>query len=84
MNFKNLLKITIPLSLILSFSAFAADDDVEEVVVTGSLIKVSAQSQAVPVDVIGRDELEAQGSPNMIDVILNLPSMSGTLNQQDQ
>ena len=70
--------------VLIGFNVVADDAEVEEVVVTGSLIKVSAQNQAVPVDVIGRDELEAEGSPNMIDVILNLPSMSGTLNQQDQ
>ena len=83
---KNLVKSIRSLVLfslvLIGFNAFGAE--VEEVVVTGSLIKVSAQNQAVPVDVIGRDELEAEGSPNMIDVILNLPSMSGTLNQQDQ
>ena len=85
-NLVKAIRSLVLLSLVLiSFNAFAADEvEVEEVVVTGSLIKVSAQNQAVPVDVIGRDELEAEGSPNMIDVILNLPSMSGTLNQQVQ
>ena len=83
-NLVKAIRSLVLLSLVLiGFNAFA-EDEVEEVVVTGSLIKVSAQNQAVPVDVIGRDELEAEGSPNMIDVILNLPSMSGTLNQQDQ
>ncbi|HIA43426.1 MAG TPA: hypothetical protein EYN84_04695, partial [Gammaproteobacteria bacterium] len=78
-NLRKMVRSLILFSLVLfSFNVFAADEEVEEVVVTGSLIKVSAQNQAVPVDVIGRDELEAQGSPNMIDVILNLPSMSGT------
>ena len=84
-NLRKTVRNLILFSLVLfSFNVFAADAEVEEVVVTGSLIKVSAQNQAVPVDVISRDELEAQGSPNMIDIILNLPSMSGTLNQQDQ
>ena len=84
-NLRKMVRSLILFSLVLfSFNVFAADADVEEVVGTGSLIIVSAQNQAVPVDVISRDELEAQGSPNMIDVILNLPSMSGTLNQQDQ
>ena len=84
-NLRKMVRSLILFSFLLTgFNVFAADADIEEVVVTGSLIKVSAQNQAVPVDVIGRDELEAQGSPNMIDIILNLPSMSGTLNQQDQ
>lgn len=85
MNFKNLLKITIPLSLIFSFSAFAADDeDVEEVIVTGSYISKSNQNQSVPVDVIGSADLDAAGNPSITDLILNLPSMSGSHNQQDQ
>ena len=37
--------------VLIGFNAFA-EDEVEEVVVTGSLIKVSAQNQAVQVDVI--------------------------------
>ena len=82
--FKLARNLTLVSFVLFNLSLFAADEAVEEIVVTGSLIKISAQNQAVPVDVIGRDELEAEGSPNMIDVILNLPSMSGTLNQQDQ
>ena len=65
---------------------FSADDDedADEVVVTGSYITRSNQNQSVPVDVIGADELDAQGTPSITDLILNLPSMSGTHNQQDQ
>ena len=65
---------------------FSADDDedADEVVVTGSYISRSNQNQSVPVDVIGADELDAQGTPSITDLILNLPSMSGTHNQQDQ
>ena len=85
---QNLFKVFFGFSLLNLFFftniLFSDDAEVEEIVVTGSLIKVTAQNQAVPVDVIGRDELEAEGNPTMMDVILNLPSMSGTLNQQDQ
>ena len=86
MILEKLLKITIPLTLALSFSVFAADDDkdVEEVVVTGSYISKSNQNQSVPVDVIGSADLTAAGNPSITDLILNLPSMSGSHNQQDQ
>ena len=86
MILEKLLKITIPLTLALSFSVFAADDDkdVEEVVVTGSYISKSNQNQSVPVDVIGSADLDAAGNPSITDLILNLPSMSGSHNQQDQ
>ena len=66
---------------------FSADDDSEdadEVVVTGSYISRSNQNRSVPVDVISSDELDAQGNPTITDLILNLPSMSGAHNQQDQ
>ena len=67
-----------------SFVFSADDEDADEVVVTGSYISRSNQNQSVPVDVIGADELDAQGTPSITDLILNLPSMSGTHNQQDQ
>ena len=65
---------------------FSADDDEEadEVIVTGSYISRSNQNQSVPVDVISSDELGDQGNPSITDLILNLPSMSGSHNQQDQ
>ena len=53
-NLRKMVRSLILFSFLLTgFNVFAADADVEEVVVTGSLIKVSAQNQAVPVDVIG-------------------------------
>ncbi len=65
---------------------FSADDDedADEVVVTGSYISRSNQNKSVPVDVISSDELNEQGNPSITDLILNLPSMSGSHNQQDQ
>ena len=65
MILEKLLKITIPLTLALSFSLFAADDDqdVEEVVVTGSYISKSNQNQSVPVDVIGSADLDCCWKP---------------------
>ena len=76
-----------PLLHLLSFSfVFSADDDedADEVVVTGSYISRSNQNKSVPVDVISSDELNEQGNPSITDLILNLPSMSGSHNQQDQ
>ena len=58
--------------------------EIEEIVVTGSYIARSIEEQAQPVDVFDRNEFEAQGSPQAVEIIQNTPSMSGTLNQSEQ
>jgi outer membrane receptor protein involved in Fe transport len=57
---------------------------VEEVVVTGSYIARDIEEQQIPVDVIGRDEFLAAGSPQIIDILDNLPSLAGGLNRSEQ
>jgi iron complex outermembrane receptor protein len=57
---------------------------VEEVVVTGSFIRGTPEDAALPVDVIGRDELERQGSPSTVDLIKQLPVSSGVLGDTNQ
>jgi iron complex outermembrane receptor protein len=64
--------------------AFSAEGEIEEVVVTGSYIKRSAQEQPSPIDVYDRSEWEEQGSPQAVEIIQNTPAMSGTLNQSEQ
>ncbi len=61
-----------------------AEEQIEEVVVTGSYIKRSVQEQPNPVDVYDRAEWEEQGSPQAVEIIQNTPAMSGTLNQSEQ
>ena len=61
-----------------------AEEQIEEVVVTGSYIKRSVQEQPNPVDVYDRSEWEEQGSPMAVEIIQNTPAMSGTLNQSEQ
>ena len=57
---------------------------VEEVVVTGSYIARDIEEQQIPVDVIGRDEFLAAGSPQIVDILDNLPSLAGGLNRSEQ
>jgi len=57
---------------------------IEEMVVTGSLIKGGLGRSLNPLTVIGREELEAAGAPTMIDLVATLPSVSGTENQSNQ
>ncbi|HEX7740915.1 MAG TPA: hypothetical protein VF442_00550, partial [Sphingobium sp.] len=43
--------------------------EVSEVVVTGSFIRGTPEDSALPVDVIGAEELAKQGSPSMVELI---------------
>ena len=63
-----------------------ADDGatVEEVVVTGSHIAGTPTNAALPVQVIGREEMERQGSPSVLDLIKDLPASNGVLGDANQ
>ena len=60
-------------------AAFAQDDgeQIEEIVVTGSLIKQADYDNANPVTVLSRDEMALTGITDVGDLIQRLPSMSG-------
>ena len=62
------------LAVITSLSAHASaqDNQVEEVVVTGSFIKGSPLDAPSPVQVVDRSSIEAQGAAVIWDVIKNL------------
>ena len=64
--------ITMPLM------AQQSNDEVEEVVVTGSYIRGSALDAPSPVTIIGRDSIEAQGASQIWDVIRNLEVNQGS------
>ncbi len=57
---------------------------IEEIVVTGSYIKGSAENSALPVDVITNEDLKAVGSPSMIEFIRTLDISSGNLAETNQ
>ncbi|HEX6860502.1 MAG TPA: TonB-dependent receptor [Caulobacteraceae bacterium] len=58
--------------------------EVEEVVVTGSLIRGTPEDAALPVDVIGQEELEKQGSPSTVELLKALPVSNGVLGDTNQ
>jgi len=64
----------------LPMTAFAQDDgeQMEEIVVTGSLIKQADYDNANPVTVLSRDEMALTGITDVGDLIQRLPSMSGS------
>lgn len=58
--------------------AYAADDDLEEVMVTGSYIKRADLDSASPVTVISQDDIKLTGITDVGDLLQRLPSMSGS------
>ena len=66
----------------LSFNA-QAQQDIEEVMVTGSYIKGSATDGASPVEVIDREEIENIGAVSIADITRNLSVNSGSENASD-
>lgn len=65
---------------------FAQDEaaSVSEVVVTGSLIRGTPEDAALPVDVIGAEELSKQGNPTTVELIKALPASQGVLGDSNQ
>jgi iron complex outermembrane recepter protein len=58
--------------------------EVEAVVVTGSFIRGTPEDAALPVDVIGSEELARQGQPSTVELIKALPSSQGVLGDSNQ
>ncbi len=58
--------------------AYAADEDLEEVTVTGSYIKRADLDSASPVTVISQEDIKLTGITDVGDLLQRLPSMSGS------
>ena len=67
----------------LAFNVFA-EQAIEEVVVTGSYIKGSAEDADLPIDVISRADLEDQGNPSILEMVRNLSITSGNIGETNQ
>ncbi len=70
----------------LSAHAAVAQDSalVEEVVVTGSFIRGTPEDSALPVDVIGAEEIARRGNPSTLELLKTLPVSSGVLGDTNQ
>ncbi|HIC27240.1 MAG TPA: hypothetical protein EYO81_03145, partial [Gammaproteobacteria bacterium] len=69
---KNLLKIVFFTFILVPLSINAADDEVEEVVVTGSQIKGAKITGALPVSILSSADIEALGVDSGDDLIENI------------
>lgn len=56
----------------------------QEIVVTGSFVQGSAENAALPIDVIGVEELADRGTPSTLDLLKAMPSSSGVLGDTNQ
>ncbi len=68
----------------LSVPAFAEDERIEEVVVTGSFIKGTPIDSQSPVTILERDELVRQGSPSIVEIVRRLSASSGVDGESNQ
>jgi iron complex outermembrane receptor protein len=62
----------------------AEDNAVEAVVVTGSFIRGTPENAALPVDVIGSEELQKKGSPTTVEMIKALTVSFGVMGDGSQ
>ncbi len=79
--------LAVAISLASAGHALAADTTtttVQEVVVTGSFIAGSSEKAALPVSVIGKEELAKQGSPSTLDLIKSLPISGPVIGDSNQ
>ncbi|MEM8769364.1 MAG: TonB-dependent receptor plug domain-containing protein, partial [Pseudomonadota bacterium] len=67
-------------ALTCSAASVAEEGVLEEIVVTGSYIKRAPEDAPSPVRAIGREELEAKGTPQLADMVMRLPSVVGSEN----
>ena len=65
--------------LLLTPATYAAEEDMEEVIVTGSYIKRSKGDSPSPLSVMTKADLDEIGATDMKDVIRNLTFNSGSI-----
>jgi iron complex outermembrane receptor protein len=58
--------------------------EVEEIIVTGSFIRGTPEDASLPVDVIGVEDLQKQGSPSTVEMLKALPVSNGVLGDTNQ
>jgi len=83
----SLLAVTLVLGLATNAQAQSAPTratDVEEVVVTGSLIAGAAEDAAQPVEVIGAQDLQKQGSPTTVNLVKNLTAAQSSIGESNR
>lgn len=60
-----------------------ADELLEEIIITGSYIRGSSTTGALPIAVVGRDDLDDLGAPTTTDIVNNLVINTGSENRSN-
>jgi iron complex outermembrane receptor protein len=60
------------------------EQELEEIVVTGSLIAGTPEDSASPVDVLSTEDLEAQGSPTIVQLVKTLTASQSSLGESNR
>ncbi|HEX7037563.1 MAG TPA: TonB-dependent receptor [Pseudomonadales bacterium] len=85
MRLKHLLGPALAAGCLTSTAVVQAEDaPIEEIIVTGSYLKRAPEDAPSPIRVLGREELEAKGRPQLADLVTTLPSIIGSENQSAQ
>ena len=79
----------VAVAIAMGFAAPAAaqssdSSTVQEVVITGSFIRGTPEDAALPVDVIGAEELQKQGNPSPVELVKSLTVSNGVLGDTNQ
>ena len=69
--------------LLVPFSFAEEEEEMEEVVVTGSRLGVTEQSSTSPIKIIDREDLEDLAVTSIGDFLQDLPQNAGGLNAQN-
>lgn len=59
-------------------------EEIEVIVVTGSYIEGAAEDAALPIDVLRAEDLAKQGSPSMVELVKQIPSVQGVVGEANQ
>jgi len=65
-------------------AAAAAAPEVSEVVVTGSYIAGTPETAALPVDVIGSQDLKKQGNPTIVQLVKTIPASQSAIGESNR
>lgn len=78
------LAIAMSLGMVSTASAQSGPTEVDTITVTGSLIAGTPEDAALPVDVIGAEELAKQGAPTTVELLKGLSVSNGVLGDTNQ
>ena len=76
--------LSLPGALPDAFAAEAEDTNIEEIIVTGSLIRGASEDAPLPVTRLDRDELAQQGAPTLLELVRDLHFSQGADGETDQ